>query len=86
MWTLYYNKSNSNYTPSTAPWLFQFDKKLWEGKLIPRFEAAHSMAAARELPARSEGMQCRWCPFAYTCNPTNAQKQYNRNPLTERDF
>lgn len=69
MWVLYYNKSNSNFTTPYAPWLFKFDKHMWEGELEVRFAKAHHYAETRQLPERTEGMHCRWCPFAYVCQP-----------------
>jgi len=69
LWILYYNKSNSLYTQTEAPWLFQFDQRLWETKLVPRFTAATQMAQAGQLPQRQEGKPCNWCAFAHTCNP-----------------
>ena len=68
MWVFYYNKSNSNITTSYAPYLYQFDPKLWE-KLEARFAQAYQLAHAQQLPDRSEGMHCKWCPFSYTCQP-----------------
>jgi hypothetical protein len=69
MWLFYYNKSNSNITSSFPPYLFQFDRKLWD-TLEMRFAKAHGMAAQNQLPARTEGMPCRWCAFSYTCQPS----------------
>lgn len=76
MWTLYYNKSNSNYTKSSPPFLFQFDHALWTSKLEPRIQSAHQFAQAKQLPPREEGFYCRWCPFAWTCNPPSANRKY----------
>lgn len=70
MWLFYYNKSNSNWTNSEPPYLFQFDQRLWESELEPRFADSHQHAAAGTLPPRQEGMYCRWCPFAWTCQPS----------------
>lgn len=69
MWTLYYNKSSSNFTPSCAPWLFKFNGTLWENELEVRFAKARHHAEVNSLPPRTEGMECRWCPYAYTCKP-----------------
>ena len=70
MWLFYYNKSNSNWTKPEAPYLYQFDQHLWDTKLEPRFAQAHEWAAAAHLPPREEGQQCRWCAFAWTCQPS----------------
>lgn len=68
MWTFYYNKSNSNITTSFAPFIFQFDAKLWE-QLEMRFAKAHHMASIKQLPQGTEGMHCKWCPYSYACKP-----------------
>ena len=81
MWIFYYNKSNSNWTKSEPPWLYQFDKHLWDTKLEPRFIEAHRNAASGHYPERSEGRHCRWCPFAWTCQP-NALNQRQYGPST----
>ena len=54
MWTLYYNKSNSNFTEPRAPWLFQFNPKLWR-TLEQRISRALSFFDASTLPKREEG-------------------------------
>ncbi len=69
MWVLYYNKGNCNFTGTAPPFLFQFDKDLWERKLETRFAKAHHEAETNKLPSREEGRHCRWCPFAWTCQP-----------------
>ena len=68
MWTLYYNKSNSNITPSLHPFLFAFDWKLWEDIEMRCAYLLH-MAEIRQLPDKEEGMHCDWCPYSYTCKP-----------------
>lgn len=73
MWLLYYNKSNSSYTNSEAPFLFKFDEGLWEKKLVPRFKSFHAAAEANNIPAAVEGFYCRWCPYRWTCNPKSLQ-------------
>lgn len=78
MWVLYYNKSNSNFTTPYAPWLFKFDKKRWEMDLEMRFAKAHHHAETRQLPERTEGKHCQWCPFSYACQP----KVLNRPSFT----
>ena len=68
MWYLYYNKSNSNWTPPTAPWIVPFDRNEW-AKIEARSAQAHSHTQQGTLPDREEGMHCKWCAFAKTCNP-----------------
>jgi len=75
MWIFYYNKSNSNWTNAVTPYLYQFDTRLWDTALEPRFLAAHQMAAAGQLPPTQEGRHCRWCPFAWTCNPNTLKRK-----------
>ena len=69
MWILYYNKSNSNITPSTPPWLFQFDKSLWTRTVEPKIVGALDHASKGTLPPRTEGYYCKWCPYRWTCKP-----------------
>ena len=68
MWLLYYNKGNSNITTPYTPWLFQFDERLWN-RIQMRIVKAEHNARTKQLPERDEGMQCKWCPYAYTCQP-----------------
>jgi hypothetical protein len=80
MWTLYYNKSNSNIVESKPPWLFTFDSKmerLW-GKLENKFANFMGFAEAGELPERIEGLKCEFCPFAWTCGPDWAKRKEAR--------
>lgn len=80
MWILNYNKSNSNWTNSEPPWLFQFNAQLWHTKLEPTFAEATRCAQANQLPPREEGRPCRWCPFAWTCQPPSLRAQSGRGP------
>jgi hypothetical protein len=80
MWVLYYNKSNSNITTSFPPYLYQFDKKLWEGQLEMRFAKAQHLASIGRLPKGTEGMPCSWCPFSYDCKPSILKQQGSVRP------
>lgn len=82
MWTLYYNKSNSNYMKPSPPYLFQFDKHMWENKLEPRFHKVHHLVEEKQLPPRQEGNHCRWCPFAWTCQPVTLKSRRSGLPAT----
>lgn len=75
MWVLYYNKSNSNFTTPYAPWLFKFDKHRWENELEMRFAKAHHLAETKQMPPRTEGKHCSWCPFSYVCQPQVLNRQ-----------
>lgn len=75
MWVLYYNKSNSNITTSYPPYLFQFDKKLWETQLEMRFAKAQHYAEIKQLPQGTEGQPCGWCPYSYDCKPSILKPQ-----------
>lgn len=75
MWVLYYNKSNSNITQSFPPYLYQFDKRLWETQLEMRFAKAEHYAAIKQLPQGTEGIQCGWCPYSYDCKPSFLKPQ-----------
>ena len=68
MWTLYYNKSNSNISAASPPFVQEFDAPLWL-ELEERFRVVHEHRERRTLPARREGYHCRWCAFAWTCKP-----------------
>ena len=74
MWLLYYNKSNSNFTKSEPPYLFQFNKDLWAKTLEPRIVKAQYIAKTVQTPDRQEGMYCSWCPFADSCKPNYLTK------------
>lgn len=69
MWVLYFNKNNQKYTTSDPPFLFRYNRLLWDSKLQPRIENARQMARDNQVPARSEGMHCGWCAFAHECQP-----------------
>lgn len=75
LWFVYYNKSNSNYTKCSAPYLIQFSEEMWTSKLVPRFSEAREYASKRAIPNRTEGMFCRWCPFAWTCEPPSLARR-----------
>lgn len=75
LWFVYYNKSNSNYTKCTAPWLIQFSGELWEHRTMPHIIEAGDLASKGKLPGRTEGMFCRWCPFAWTCEPAYLKRR-----------
>jgi CRISPR/Cas system-associated exonuclease Cas4 (RecB family) len=84
MWVIYYNKSNSTITTSFPPFVFQFDKKLWEHQLEMRFAKAHHYAEKGALPPGTEGQQCSWCPFSYTCKPTILKPRGSVRPTVAR--
>lgn len=81
-WLLYYNKSNSSITDSTPPWLFQFDKKMWEDNQEMRFAKMHHLAETATLPERDEGFECSWCAFAWTCQPKTQAHNSRATTLT----
>lgn len=81
MWVLYYNKSNSNYTNPSAPWLFKFDENLWRNELERRFQDSYARASSNQLPDRVVGLHCGWCPFKYTCRPPDANVRRFTPPL-----
>lgn len=73
MWTLYYNKSNSNFTPTKSPYLFSFDHHRWD-ELQVRILQANQRINSKELPPRTEGKYCGWCAFSWTCQPPTLQR------------
>ena len=82
MWLLYYNKSSSNISTSFSPFLFKFDDKLWHNVLEIRFAQATHMAQTNQVPAGTEGLHCKWCPFTHACQPAiltqAARRAYTR--------
>jgi len=77
LWFVYYNKSNSNFTPSSPPYLIQFDRTLWDKKVEPRIVGAHQFAQSGQLPDRTEAFYCRWCPFSWHCQPPSVNQKRN---------
>jgi hypothetical protein len=86
MWVLYYNKSNSFTTPGAAPYLYQYNPRLWDNTLRPRILAAYQMAHNNQLPAKQEGMPCDWCPYGHTCKPSYLSKAHYPTTTTIRAF
>jgi len=81
MWVFYYNKSNSNVSPSSAPYLFQFDHVLWDALEMRFVEGTHHVESGT-LPDRKEGQQCDWCAYTHTCKPLKHQRQQqNQAPI-----
>lgn len=68
MWFVYYNKSNSNITMSSMPWVLPFNKNIWN-RIESRMQQVHTLVGQDTLPDREEGMHCTWCPYARTCEP-----------------
>lgn len=89
MWYLYYNKSNSFYTPPTAPWVVPFDKAEWN-KVESRAKQVHLLVSQNTLPDREEGMPCTWCSYALTCEPTyrvrTSTAKKKKTPIRPRRF
>lgn len=76
-WFLYYNKSNSDWTPAKAPWLVTYDKKV-EAQLENRIQSGYQLAHQRSLPQAEEGIACGWCPFAHDCKPAYLLRKAGR--------
>lgn len=77
MWTLYYNKGNSNIMTPYSPWLFAFDERLWN-RMQMRIVKAEHMSNTDVIPERDEGIQCRWCPYTHVCQPPSLK---TRQPM-----
>lgn len=69
MWICYYNKNNSNFTPSHNPFLFTFDKNVWDNILEMRIAKCTYLADTNNIPDCTEGIHCRWCSFSWHCKP-----------------
>lgn len=70
MWFFYTNKGNQNNTKSEDPYLVVWNPKLW-AELEDRFKVILELAAGTDLPERTEGIWCEFCPWSYTCEPKN---------------
>lgn len=68
MWTLYYNKSNSNIATSFEPFLFKFPERVWSQRSMKIVKSKH-LAVVQDLPDRDEGRHCKWCAFSWVCQP-----------------
>jgi len=73
IWYLYYNKSNSNYTPPLFPWLIPFKDAEWN-RVESRAKQVHALVQQGTLPEREEGMPCSWCSYAKLCEPSYNHK------------
>ena len=74
IWVLYYNKSNSNFTAPSPPWLFQFNHNARD-QLERRIADATINVRRNSLPDKEETYECSWCPFAWTCGPKSAKEK-----------
>lgn len=79
-WFLYWNKGNQNITPTLPPYLVRFNPETWM-KLEKRAQECLVHAEKTELPAREEGVHCRWCKYSWTCQPPSLQRQTKARPL-----
>lgn len=85
MWFMYMNKNNQNNTDSKAPWLVTWQPKVWE-EVEARFRTIHDHASANNIPERSEGIWCQFCPWAYHCQPDTMMKGFqNTKPPGRRE-
>jgi hypothetical protein len=83
MWFFYMNKGNQNNTNSKAPYLVAWQPAIW-AELEGRFQTILDHAARGELPERTPTIVCEFCPWSYTCEPPQTQRQ-NQRPPTRRD-
>ncbi len=84
MWFFYINKGNQNNTPSTSPWLITWQPQVWE-EIEARMQTVHGFVARGEHPERNEGVYCEFCPWKYTCQPSN-MTQSQRPPSRKEDI
>jgi hypothetical protein len=77
MWFLYMNKGNQNNTGSAAPWLVTWQPQVW-AELEERCKTVLDFAERNELPDRTETMVCEFCPWSYTCQPSNMTRAFQR--------
>jgi CRISPR/Cas system-associated exonuclease Cas4 (RecB family) len=78
MWFFYMNKGNQNNTNSKAPFLVIWQPDVWR-EIEDRFRTVHEFASTKTLPERSEGIWCEFCPWRYTCQPSNFARPYQPN-------
>lgn len=79
MWFFYMNKGNQNNTKSQGPFLAVWQPRIW-AELEDRFKIIIDHAERGELPERTETVVCEFCPWRYTCQPTNMMRSSARPP------
>ena len=85
LYTLYINKGNQNIIPSSPPFLFRFDHKLWNTIEQETKEVIH-LSVINQIPDRVEQLGCQFCGYAWTCKPESlARKAYRQQAIQERE-
>jgi len=79
MWFFYMNKGNQNNTPSTHPYLITWQPHVW-AELEARFKTILEHAEKNELPKKEETIVCEFCPWSYTCQPSNMTRVFQKKP------
>lgn len=79
-WVLYWDKGSEHYTPSLSPYLIRFDPSIW-ARLLDRAHTALDFANDGKLPDPEPCFECKWCPYAYTCNPPNVRHNRVNMPI-----
>ena len=69
MWFFYMNKGNQNNTNSKAPYLVVWQPNLWT-EIEARCRQVLDLAEEKTLPPRYECPICEFCPWSWTCNPS----------------
>ena len=69
MWFFYMNKGNQNNTNSKAPYLVVWQPNLW-AEIEARCQQVLQLAEEKTLPSRYECPICEFCPWSWTCNPS----------------
>lgn len=78
LWTMYINKGNQNIVPSKAPFLFQFNFRLW-GEIEQETKEVIHLATINQIPDRVEGIGCEFCGFSWICQPEHMKRKERRD-------
>lgn len=77
-WFFYMNKNNQNNTNSKHPFLIPFQTEVWN-ELAARMTSVLEHAKNGTLPERHEFVGCEFCPWNWTCQPSNKQAIYGQH-------
>lgn len=79
VWFVYFNKNTQSHTPSKAPWIVEFDERIW-ARLEERFAMFHEHVNAGTIPDAMPGSQCKFCPYVLSCDPPAAPTHKINSP------
>ncbi len=85
MWFFYTNKGNQNNTNSEAPFLVVWNPLIWQ-EVEGRMQIIHDHVQRGEPPERNEGIFCEFCPWSYTCQPSNINTGPKPRPPSRKEL